>query len=228
MSDRPDLDFTSDNVAGASPQVMQAVLAANAGKAAAYGADEITARVTRRFADLFGREVAVAFAPTGTAANALAAALFVRPWQSMLAFEESHLADDECGAPEFFTHGAKIVGIRAVAGSLRQPLSQPSSPPCRRGDEADAAGALSLSNVTECGLVYRPARGVCAEARGRPARAGVAHGWRAFPNAVAALGCPPADITWKAGWMCSASAAARSARSPPRRSSCSSRKRRAS
>jgi threonine aldolase len=196
----PDLDFTSDNVAGAAPRVMQAVMAANTGKAAAYGADETTARVTRRLRELFDRDLAVAFLPTGTAANALAAALFVRPWQSILTYRESHLADDECGAPEFFTHGAKMVGLDGVGSKLR-----PESVAIQLAAMPEGAmkqmqpALLSISNVTESGLVYRPEE-VRALKRAIAPRGLALHmdGAR-FPNAVAALGCAAADITWKAG-----------------------------
>jgi threonine aldolase len=195
-----DLDFTSDNVAGAAPRVMAAVVAANRGKAAAYGADEATARVTRALCDLFGCEVAVAFLPTGTAANALAAALFVRPWQSILTFRESHLADDECGAPEFFTHGAKIIGLEGEGAKLTPETVAAQLAAMPEGAMKQMQPALlSISNVTEAGLVYHP-----QEVRALKhiiSRRGLAlhmDGAR-FPNAVAALGSTAADITWKAG-----------------------------
>jgi threonine aldolase len=200
MTDLPDLDFTSDNVAGAAPRVMEAVLAANHGKAPAYGADEITARVTRKLCDLFGREVAVAFLPTGTAANALAAGLFVRPWQSILTFAESHLADDECGAPEFFTHGAKIVGLPG-AGSKLTPdevarrLAQMPEGAMKQMQPA----LLSISNVTESGLVYQPGEVRALKEAITPRGLALHMDGARFPNAMAALGCAPADITWKAG-----------------------------
>jgi threonine aldolase len=200
MTHLPDLDFTSDNVAGAAPRVMDAMVAANHGKAPAYGADEITARVTRKLSDLFGREVAVAFLPTGTAANALAAALFVRPWQSILTFAESHLADDECGAPEFFTHGAKIVGLPGPGSKLSpdvvaRQLSQMPEGAMKQMQPA----LLSISNVTESGLVYRPGEVRALKDAISPRGLALHMDGARFPNAVAALGCAPADITWKAG-----------------------------
>ncbi|MGL4728893.1 MAG: threonine aldolase family protein [Bosea sp. (in: a-proteobacteria)] len=195
-----DLDFTSDNVAGAAPRVMDAVVAANRGKAAAYGADEASVRVTRSLCELFGREVAVAYLPTGTAANALAAALFVRPWQSILTFRESHLADDECGAPEFFTHGAKIIGLEGVGAKLTPQAVQAQLAMMPEGAMKQMQPALlSISNVTESGLVYRPEEVRALKDVIAPRGLALHMDGARFPNAVVALGCTPADITWKAG-----------------------------
>jgi threonine aldolase len=200
MTPVPDLDFASDNVAGAAPRVMEAVIAANHGKAAAYGADEITRRVTEKLCGLFGREVAVAFLPTGTAANALAAALFVRPWQSILTFAESHLADDECGAPEFFTHGAKIVGLPGPGSKLAPDVVARQLSHMPEGAMKQMQPALlSISNVTESGLVYRPGEVTALKEAIAPRGLALHMDGARFPNAVAALGCQPADITWKAG-----------------------------
>jgi threonine aldolase len=200
MRHLPDLDFASDNVAGAAPRVMEAVLAANHGKAAAYGADETTRRVTGKLCRLFDRDLAVAFLPTGTAANALAAAMFVRPWQSILTFRESHLADDECGAPEFFTHGAKIVGLEGPGSKLAPDVVAAQLARMPEGAMKQMQPALlSLSNVTESGLVYRPDEVRALKAAIAPRGLALHMDGARFPNAVAALGCAPADITWKGG-----------------------------
>ncbi|MCC2111323.1 MAG: low specificity L-threonine aldolase, partial [Hyphomicrobiales bacterium] len=95
------MQFGSDNTAGASAKIIAAIAAANDGRMVSYGADEITARVERRMAEFFGREVAVFLVTTGTAANALAIQALSPVFGAVLAHEESHLLVDECGAPEF-------------------------------------------------------------------------------------------------------------------------------
>ena len=153
----------------------------------------------RGFAELFEHEVAVFPVATGTAANALALATLTPPWGVIYCHEEAHVAIDECGAPEFFSGGAKIV---ALAGRRRQDHA-------RRGRGAARPSAASsttrsprrsaISQTTEAGTVYRPPRS--RRSASSRARAGLAlhiDGAR-FANAVAALDCAPADITWRAG-----------------------------
>ena len=194
------LNFISDNVAGAAPRVMAAILAANDGNTDAYGADEIIKRVEAQFCALFERDVAVVLLPTGTASNALAVASFTPPWGAVLTYEESHLADDECGAPEFFSHGAKIIGLPGIGSKLEPAMvaAQLARMPAGAMKQVQPA-MLSISNITESGLVYT-AEEVCALKAAIAPRGLALHmdGAR-FPNAVAALGCSPADITWKAG-----------------------------
>src|SRR6266511_2780257 len=105
------MNFASDNAAGIAPDILAAIAGANQGAALAYGRDDWTKRVERRFADIFEREVAVFLVPTGTAANALALAHLTPPWGAVLCHAEAHIATDECGAPEFFGGGIKLVGL---------------------------------------------------------------------------------------------------------------------
>lgn len=194
------MNFVSDNLAGASEPVMRAMAAANEGFSTAYGNDAWTKRVEALFADLFEREVAVVLVTTGTAANALALASLVDPWGAVLCHQEAHIAADECGAPEFFTGGAKIVGLpgdgcklvpevvehqlaRMPAGSLHQVQPQ----------------LLSITQATECGLVYKPAEIAALKAAIRPRGLKLHMDGARFANALAALGCTPAEISWKAG-----------------------------
>ena len=100
------MNFASDNIVGASAPVLQAIMQANAGAMAAYGNDEISKRVRARFNEIFEREVSVFFVTTGTAANALALSSAVPPYGLCVCHREAHVIDDECGAPEFFMHGA--------------------------------------------------------------------------------------------------------------------------
>ncbi|MBQ0823990.1 low specificity L-threonine aldolase [Microvirga sp. HBU67558] len=193
------MNFASDNIVGASAPVLQAIMQANAGAMAAYGNDEISSRVRTRFNEIFEREISVFFVTTGTAANALALSAAVPPYGLCVCHREAHIIDDECGAPEFFMHGAKLAGLPGVGAKLTAmdvaaylrslPKAVKQMPP----------KALSVSQVSECGLVYgldelSSLGAVCRE-----------HGLSfhmdgaRFVNALVSLGCTPAEMTWKQG-----------------------------
>lgn len=200
MAHSSDLHFASDNVAGAAPRVLDAVIAANAGYAPAYGADDWTKRVEAGFSALFEREVAVILLPTGTAANALATALFTPPWGAVLTHEQSHLADEECGAPEFFTQGAKLVGLpgfgcKVTADAVSRQLARMPAGAMKQMPPA----LLSIANVTEAGLVYRPAEVRALKEAIAPRGLALHMDGARFAYALATLGCTPAELTWKAG-----------------------------
>jgi threonine aldolase len=193
------MNFASDNVMGASPQVMNALVHANQGALPAYGADPITKRVEQKLSEVFERDVAVFLVATGTAANALALATVVPPWGLCLCHREAHVLEDECGAPEFFTHGAKLVGLDGDGAKISA-----------RELDAYLAGltshvkqmppkALTISQANECGLVYTldEIADLAAVCRKRGLRLHM-DGAR-FANALVALGCSPAEMTWKRG-----------------------------
>src|SRR3974377_1586450 len=112
------LDFTSDNVTGASPEVLAALAAANAGTVASYGADPLSEELTRRAAELFERPVSILPVATGTAANALSLSVLARPFEAIYCPPAAHVMTDECGAPEFYTGGAKLIGLPSADGRL--------------------------------------------------------------------------------------------------------------
>src|SRR5947207_12001023 len=143
------MNFASDNTAGIAPEILAAIARANEGFSLAYGNDAWTARVERRFAEIFEREVAVFLVPTGTAANALALAHLAPPWGAVLCHAESHIATDECGAPEFFGGGIKLVGLpgegsKISAATLRRALEDGQ----RVGPHHVTPSRLSLSQAT--------------------------------------------------------------------------------
>lgn len=192
--------FASDNGLGASDKVMQAIAAANGGARLGYGNDEATKAVIRKLSDLFEREVGVYMVATGTAANGLALSTLTPPWGIVLCHEESHVIEDECCGPEFFTGGAKLVGIpgpgaRITAAALQRAIAGLG----RRVPHNAPIHALSLTQSTELGQVYsvEEVKGLCAIARANGL--GVHMDGARFANAVAFLGCTPAEITWKAG-----------------------------
>ena len=120
------MHFASDNAAGIAPEILDAIGRANAGFALGYGEDAITKRLERRFAEIFEHEVAAFLVPTGTAANALALAQIAPPWGAVLCHEECHLALDECGAPEFFGGGLRLITTRrAWRGSSASAAARP-------------------------------------------------------------------------------------------------------
>ena len=192
--------FASDNTAGIAPEILAAIGKANTGYALGYGNDEWTSRVEQRFAEIFEHEVAVFLVPTGTAANALAIAHLTAPWGAVLCHEGSHIATDECGAPEFFGGGLKLIGLpgegaKLSAVTLRSALEEGQW----GGPHHVSPGVLSLSQATECGTIYRVAE--------TKELADIAHkhgmtvhmdGAR-LGNALARMNVPPAEITWKAG-----------------------------
>lgn len=193
--------FASDNGLGASDRIMAAIAAANDGSARlAYGRDEGTARVERLLSDLFEREVGVFMVATGTAANGLALSTLTPPWGIVLCHDESHVMEDECCGPEFFTGGAKLVGIRGPGARITpEALEATIASLGRRVPHNAPIHALSLTQSTELGLVYSVEEVTALAAIARAHGAGVHMDGARFANAVAALGCTPAEITWKAG-----------------------------
>jgi threonine aldolase len=200
FANRAPADLRSDNVSGIAPEILAAIAAANEGPAAAYGADAITARLQELFSDLFETTCFVQPAATGTATNALALSLISPPYGAIYCSEVAHIHDSECGAGEFFTGGAKIVPLPAPHGRLDPgALSQALRGAGVGRTSSVQPAALSLTEATERGTLYGVAQlheliGIARE-----------HGLRVhmdgarFANAVAALRCRPAAVTWEAG-----------------------------
>jgi threonine aldolase len=194
------MNFISDNTAGASAPVMAAIAAANEGSASAYGTDSWTQGVERRFAEIFEHEVAVFLVTSGTAANALALASVTRPWGAVLTHEESHVADDECGAPEFFSDGAKLVGLPGVGNKLAPELVTQTLARLRDGALHQVQPqALSITQATECGTIYTQDEVRALKQAVAPRGLKLHMDGARFANALVTLGCSPAEITWKAG-----------------------------
>src|SRR4051812_45527381 len=150
--------FASDNTAGIAPEILAAIGKANSGYALGYGNDEWTRRVEARIAEIFEHDCAVFLVPTGTAANALAIAHLSPPWGAVLCHAESHIAVDECGAPEFFGGGLKLIGLpgegaKIAAATLRAALEGGQW----GGPHHVSPSVLSLSQASECGTIYRVA-----------------------------------------------------------------------
>src|SRR5579863_6060173 len=194
------MDFRSDNVAGASPEIIEALAAASRGPLSAYGDDEITGRLQGRFAELFEREVTVFPVATGTSANSLALATLVPSYGVIYAHREAHVQVDECGAPEFFTGGAKVAMLDGEHGKIDAATLNAVAAAGGKGVVHHAQpAAVSLTEASEAGTVYRPNEiGAIAEICRRHGLFLHMDGAR-FGNAVAALNCSPADLTWRSG-----------------------------
>lgn len=194
------MNFKSDNEAPAHPKILEAIAAANHGPASAYAEDAWSGRLDAAFSERFETECTVLPLATGTAANSITLAAIAPPWGAVLCHRLAHIANDEGGAPEFYTHGAKLVTLEGEAGRLEAgPL----------GEAIDSAGAhgvhnvkpavVSITQATECGTSYRSdaiaAVAEVARARGLPLHMDGAR----FANAVAFLDLSPAELTWQAG-----------------------------
>ncbi|WP_174275056.1 threonine aldolase family protein [Sphingomonas bacterium] len=190
--------FFSDNAAPVHPAIFAAMAAADRVDTA-YDGDALSKALDARFSALFGCEVAALWVPTGTAANALALAALCPPFGGVICHRDAHIQNDECGAPEFFTHGAKLL-IAEGAGAKVTPESVRAVADAIADDvHRVQPRALSITNATEYGCVYPPAEvaalGALAKARG----------WRfhmdgaRFANAIVHLGCTPAELTVQAG-----------------------------
>ncbi len=194
------MDFASDNASGADPKILAALVAANSGSFPAYGADPYTQRAEAMLRDVFERDCVVFLVATGTGANALALGALTPPWGAIFCHEDAHVMDDECGAPEFFTAGAKMIGMAGHAGKIAPDTLRETLAAYPRGLVKQVQPAtLSLSQATECGTLYTPAEvaELTAIARGSGVRTHM-DGAR-FANALVTLGCTPAELTWKAG-----------------------------
>jgi threonine aldolase len=192
-------DFRSDNVAGAAPEILEAIAAAGRGADSAYGEDTVTRRLETRLATLFEHEVAVFPVATGTAANALALAQLIPPWGAVFCHAEAHVATDECGAPEFFSAGAKLAPLPGLNGKLAPETLAAALGRSQRGVHHVQPAAVSLSQATEGGTVYRPDEVALIAAICRRHDLALHMDGARFANAVAGIGCSPAEASWKAG-----------------------------
>jgi len=193
------MQFLSDNTAPAAPEVMAALAAANDGAARAYGADDGSQRLDAAFSRWFGRDVRAFPVATGTAANALALATLSPPYGAIYCTDVAHVVNDECGAVELQTGGARLVPLPSQDGRLDARVLEQELARRVTSVHSLQPAAVSLAQVTECGTIYTPEQladlaGV-AHARGLPLHVDGAR----FANALAALGSTPAALSWQAG-----------------------------
>lgn len=194
------MQFGSDNQVGASESVMRALADANSGHSHGYGGDPWTERAVAALRATFECDLEAFFVLTGTAANSLALACLAKPWEAILCHDHSHIINDESTAPEFFSNGARLIGISGRSGKLEPlHLREYFRTAGTEYPHNARAAALSITQSSENGLVYTPKElsDLCAAARERNLRVHM-DGAR-FANAVAAMKCTPAELSWQAG-----------------------------
>ncbi|MGB3245089.1 MAG: low specificity L-threonine aldolase [Sulfitobacter sp.] len=192
--------FASDNAGPVHPRIMERVIAANAGYAMPYGKDPIMEEVTQAIRTAFeAPQAAVYLVATGTAANALALATYCQPWQTIFCSKTSHIQEDECNAPEFFAGAAKLTVIETEDKMTPDALRAAIVPRDPSDVHSAQRGPVSITQVTERGSVHSlneiKALTDVAKEFGLPVHLDGAR----FANAMVALGCSPAEMTWKAG-----------------------------
>jgi threonine aldolase len=190
--------FFSDNAASVHPAVLDAIARAN-GVDTAYDGDAISQSLDAAFSEVFEAPVTAFWISTGTAANSLALAALCPPYGSVLCHKDAHIQNDECGAPEFYTHGAKLSlidgeGAKVTPDGLKDKLAATPG-----GVHWAQPHALSITNATEYGRVYTPDEVAALSAVCKNHKLGLHMDGARFANAIAHLGCAPADVTWRAG-----------------------------
>lgn len=190
--------FASDNYAGVCPEVWAAMAEANDGHATAYGDDTWTERASDRFRDFFETECEIFFVFNGTAANSLALASLCQSYHSVICTQSAHVETDECGAPEFFSNGSKILTAASTDGKLT-PAAVRALATSRTDIHFPKPKVATITQSTETGRVYQvdEIRALCDVTRELGLHLHM-DGARFF-NALVSLDCTPAEMTWKAG-----------------------------
>jgi threonine aldolase len=190
--------FASDNYAGICPEAWAAMEAANHGHASAYGDDPWTVRASNAFRELFEIDCEVFFAFNGTAANSLALAALCQSYHGVICCDSAHVETDECGAPEFFSNGSKLLTAECADGKLT-PAAVADLATKRQDIHYPKPRAVTITQSTETGRVYTldELRAISAACQAHNLNLHM-DGAR-FANACASLGCSPAEVTWKSG-----------------------------
>ena len=194
------MNFCSDNVTGVAPEIMQALVAANQGAAMPYGDDALTQTLTHKFQDIFATNLTMFPVATGSAANALALSVLTPSYGAVYCHPSAHINVDECGAPELFTGGAKLILIPGEEGKIT---------PENLTQTLESAGAgvvhhvqpavLSLTQATEAGTVYHLEEINALSKIAKAHNLYVHMDGARFANALVSLGCSPAAMTWQGG-----------------------------
>ncbi|WP_232628937.1 threonine aldolase family protein [Methylobacterium sp. Leaf118] len=193
-----DQQFASDNYAGICPEALAAVEAANAGHAPAYGADPWTQRAADDIRRLFETDCEVFFVFNGTAANSLALAALCQSYHSVICSDAAHIETDECGAPEFFSNGSKLLAVPTEDGRLTPEIVRATA--LKRSDiHFPKPKAVTITQATETGRVYQPDEIARLSETCRALGLHLHMDGARFANACASLDASPAALTWKVG-----------------------------
>ncbi|MEO5867988.1 MAG: beta-eliminating lyase-related protein [Sphingomonas sp.] len=190
--------FFSDNAAPVHPAVLAALAQANT-LDTAYDGDAWSKQLDGRLSDVFETTVRALWVPSGTSANCLALAALCPPHGAIVCHRDAHIQNDECGAPEFYTHGAKLLLAEGQGAKLTPETIDAVLEATRDDVHQVQPHAISITNATEYGLIYTPAEVVAIGDLAKARRLGLHMDGARFANAVAHLGCAPAEVTWRAG-----------------------------
>ncbi len=190
--------FASDNYSGICPEAWEAMAEANHGHATAYGDDPWTARASNLFRDFFETECEVFFAFNGTAANSMALASLCQSYHSVICASSAHVETDECGAPEFFSNGSKLLTAQTIDGKMT-PESIRALATSRGDIHFPKSKAVTITQSTETGRVYSVDEVRALSATCRDLKLHLHMDGARFSNAMASAGCTPAEMTWKSG-----------------------------
>jgi threonine aldolase len=190
--------FFSDNAAPAHPKVIEAISASNQASTA-YDGDEWSQRLDAAFSALFEREVRALWVSTGTAANCLALAALCPPYRGILCHRDAHIEVDEAGAPGFFTGGAKLMLLEGKGAKIDPEIVGSACDLVRKDVHQVQPAAISITNATEYGLVYRAAEVADLGKLAKERELAFHMDGARFANALATTGERPADVTWRAG-----------------------------
>ena len=190
--------FISDNVAAAHPKVIEAIAQSNRADAA-YDEDEWSNRLDGAFSELFETEVRAFWVTTGTAANGLALAALCPPYRGILCHRDAHIEVDEAGAPGFFTGGAKLILLDGEGAKLTPDAIAGGCDRIRADVHQVQPAAISITNATEYGLIYRAQEVVALGEMAKQRRLALHMDGARLANALATSGESPADVTWRAG-----------------------------
>ncbi len=190
--------FASDNYSGVCPEAWKAMEEANRGHVRSYGDDAYTARAADLIRELFETKCEVFFAFNGTAANSLALASLCQSYHSILCSDIAHVETDECGAPEFFSNGTKVLLLPATEGKI-QPDDIERVVKKRSDIHFPKPHAVSITQATEVGTVYKPEEVSAIGRKCREQNQKLHMDGARFANAVASLNVHPKLITWQAG-----------------------------
>lgn len=195
-----EIDFRSDNVGAAAPEIMEAMTAANRGAASAYGGDALTAEVRQRYSEVFETDVEVFAVPTGTAANAISLSVCTPPWGAIYCHASAHAHTSECGATEFFSQGAKFVPVLGEYGRIDPPALEQALRDSGRGEAHRSQPAtLTLTQATEWGAVYSLAQLDELAAVARAHSMSIHMDGARFAGALVSANCTPAQGSWRRG-----------------------------
>jgi threonine aldolase len=190
--------FASDNTAGMCPEAMEAYLKANRGDLPSYGNDTLTERAANMLRELFETDCDVFFVFNGTAANSLALAACCQSYHSVICYEHAHIQEDECGAPEFFSNGTKLLGAPGTHGKISPAAIEHLT--LKRTDlHFPKPRVVSLTQSTELGTVYQTADLAAIHEVTKKLKLATHMDGARFANAVASLGVAPKKVSWQAG-----------------------------